>query len=407
MLKDKYVLGTRIEKYFDNIGGDRDRVDTIVDNLKEKYNLPKEISRGIIYGNRFLGDYNQLICFWITSEIAPSLIPAFFTKTEIKNFPMQRYEDDDDIFPIKIPALQLADDQWIATISIQDMMKLRKASLIHYNADTQRALKVLVKGEEVMLVPFVNPSAVRKMTELFESGRFIPNVITFNINQDDENADFSYKNGVLEINSLTAFDIVDGYNRFKMFERVYDKNPNVEFTSGLMIVNFPVSKAKQFIHQEDQKTHMRKIDSDSYNQADNYNIIMERINNDINCNLQGTINNGNGLIQFSVAVRSLKCGMNEQRLTQKDVVRNKVSIVEKLNSITEQKVELLERKWLDYEVGIVFFYIMTKTDKEILELLQLLSANKEAQVEIERAIRQKKSKRQLSLAFEKYVEVQR
>lgn len=406
MLKDKYVLGTKIEKYLNNIGGDRGRVDEVVGNLKEKYNLPQEISRGIIYGNRFLGDYNELICYWITSEIAPSLVTEFFTNTEIKNFPTQRYEDDDNILPLKIPALQLADDQWIATISIQEMMKLRKASLIHYNADTQRALRVLVKGEDVMLVPFVNPNAVRKMTELFEAGKFIPNVITFNINQDDENAEFTYRNGVLEINNITAFDIVDGYNRFKMFERVYDKNPSVEFTSGLMIVNFSVSKAKQFIHQEDQKTHMRRIDSDSYNQADNYNIIMERVNNDINCNLQGEINNGNGLIQFSVAVRSLKCGMNEQQLTQKDVVRNKVAIVEKLNCITDQKIELLERKWFDYEIGIIFFYIMTKSDKEILMLLQRLSSNKEAQTEIAKAIRQKKSKRQLRAVLEKYEEVQ-
>ena len=110
MLKDKYVLGTKIEKYLNNIGGDRGRVDEVVGNLKEKYNLPQEISRGIIYGNRFLGDYNELICYWITSEIAPSLVTEFFTNTEIKNFPTQRYEDDDNILPLKIPALQLADD---------------------------------------------------------------------------------------------------------------------------------------------------------------------------------------------------------------------------------------------------------------------------------------------------------
>ena len=403
MLKDKYILGTKMEPYLDAIGSDRERVSKIVDNLKSKYNLPKDISQSIIYGRRFLGDFNPLICYWITTEIKPSLVDEFFTKVEIKSFKGLQYEDDEPVLPLRIPALQLATDQWLATMSIKDMMKLRKNSLIHYNAETQRALKMMVKGEEVVFVPFVNQSAVRAMMGLFENNNFIPNVITFNINTDDEEADVSFKDGILKINSLTAFDIVDGYNRFKMFEKEYDKNPDVDFTSGLMITRFSTPKAKQFIHQEDQKTKMKRVDSDSYNQNDEYNILLERVNNDPRCAIYGQINSNAGHVPFGIAARSLKIGNVRQRLTQKDLIQYNKQIIERINILLEDNTELLERKWSDCETCIVFYHILNKDADEINTLLASLTHNKQAVLEITKVIRSSISKNKIDTVIAKYI----
>ena len=286
-----------------------------------------------------------------------------------------RYENDEDkpILPMKLQALQLADDQWITTMTIQELMNLRRRSYIHYNAETQRALKVTIKDGEATYEPFVNPKAVRDMRNLLEHNSFIPNVITFNISDDDEKADINYKNGFLYIKDLTAFDITDGYNRFKAFETYYDEHPDWDFTIGVMVTRFSVYKAKQFIHQEDQKTKMRKIDSDTYNQIDYTNLVIRRINEDPTCDYFHQLDSVGGNIMQNIATRALKSKIKFVVKNQADVVRVSKELVNKLNELKNYKPELLNKQWGIATSGIVFALIYDTDAKDIVYILDNIS----------------------------------
>ena len=371
MLQDKYILATKMREYFSKIGANTEELQDLYKRLNKNWNLPVMLSSDIISNRRSLDDYHESIAYWITKEVNSDIIPKFFTKNEIKTFDEMRYEDDEDkpIFPMKLQALQLADDQWITTMTIQELMNLRRHSYIHYNAETQRALKLTIKDGEVTYEPYVNPKAVREMRNLLCHGSFIPNVITFNISDNDEKADVVYKNGTLYIKDLTAFDITDGYNRFKAFETFYDNNPEWQFTIGVMITMFSVYKAKQFIHQEDQKTKMRKIDSDTYNQIDYTNQVIRRINEDPTCDYFHQLDGAGGNIMISIATRSLKYRLKHLIKTNADVIRTSKEIVNKLNELKDYKPELLERHWSMVETGIIFSIIYDTNTSDIVYVL--------------------------------------
>lgn len=402
MLKDKYNLAILIDKYFDGHGGDDKFVRQVSENLKNLHNLPPEITLNILYGHKSLADYNDVICYWITKEVQPQLVEEYFSSREIKNYDKEQYVDQEPVLPLKLNVLPLSDDQWLTVMSVQDLMRLRKDSLLHYNADTQRALRVMVKGGDVIYEPYVNQKAVKQMTQLLVDGQFIPNVITWNISEDDELADFNYKNGVLEITNLSAFDMVDGYNRFKAFEAVYDKDSSFNFNTGVMITNFSVDKAKRFIHQEDQKTKMRRVDSQGFNQSDDYNILLERINSDLKCNLHNEINSGSGKIRFGVAAHSLKTGNRNVKLTKKDIIQKNAEYVNKLNSITECKIDLLDRKWEDYEIVVVFFCLQEHDVDTIIRILDTFSGDVNAQRILTNTVRQLGTYNKVSAVLTKY-----
>ena len=402
MLKDKYTLALKIDAMFDGKGGDPKYVQQVTDNLKINHNLPKEIVLNVVYGHKSLADYNDVICYWITKEVYPSLVNEFFSGREIRNFDQEQYVETESVLPLKLNVLPLGDDQWLTVMTVQDLMRLRQQSLLHYNADTQRALRVLVKGGDVIYEPYTNPKAVRQMSKLLADKMFIPNVITFNISETDELADFEYKNGILEISNISAFDMVDGYNRFKAFENVYDKNNDFDYMIGVMITNFSVDKARRFIHQEDQKTKMRRVDSRGFNQSDDYNILLERINSDLKCNLHGEINSGSGNIRFGIASSALKTGNKQAKLTKKQVVEYTKQFVNKLNIITEERTELLDRRWLDYEIAAVFFCLPIFDERQTLNILAQIDANTNAQTELASAVRQLGSYNRVSSILKKY-----
>ena len=402
MLKDKYTLALKMDDVFDGKGGDPKYVQKISDNLKTNHNLPKEIVLNVMYGHKSLADYNDVICYWITKEVQPALVDEFFSSREIKNFDKEQYVEADSVLPLKLNALPLGDDQWLTVMSVQELMRLRQQSLLHYNADTQRALRVMVKGGDVIYEPYTNPKAVKQMSQLLADKMFIPNVITLNISETDEFADFEYKNGILEITNISAFDMVDGYNRFKAFENVYDKDNSFDYMIGVMITNFSVDKARRFIHQEDQKTKMRRVDSHGFNQSDDYNILLERINGDTKCNLHGEINSGSGNIRFGIASFAMRIGNKHAKLTKKQVVEYTKQFVDTLNEITEERTELLDRRWLDYEISTVFFCLPTFNARQILDILAHVDSDHKTQTELAGVVRQLGSYNRVSSILKKY-----
>ena len=323
--------------------------------LSKQYDIPISISSDIISRRRDLSEYNEFILFAITDIVKPDLVSKFFTEKEIKLFRGQKYKTETIKFPIELPMFQVTEDQYIGVASAKWLMDLREAYMINYNADTQRALEIMLKGDTAVYRPYVNERSVREIAESFEARTFIPNTISLNINMDDENADYYFKDNVLVINSITEFDIFDGYHRYLGMARNYDKNHDFDYPIELRITMFSVAKAKHFIWQEDHKTKMRKVDAESYNQNDVGNQVISRLNNDPDFLLHNKISLRGGYIDAGIATQLIKRLYFGKNPTKKDVIAVSKQLKQSINDFVEEYDEYLDREWTREEVYVTLY----------------------------------------------------
>ena len=100
-------------------------------------------------------------------------------------------------------------------------------------------------------------------------------------------------------NTPAIMDILDGYHRYIAISQVVREYPEWDYQMELRITTFTEEKAKQFIYQNDQKTQMRRINSESMNQYSPSNIVVEKLNTNPSSNIRGQISRNNGNIDFS------------------------------------------------------------------------------------------------------------
>lgn len=178
-------------------------------------------------------------------------------------------------------------------------MRLRDAQLINYNTNAQRTLQRTIRyGVESYKIA-INRKALANIKKSFIEGDFIPNTITLNIPEDEVDWSYDDSKKQLKINKIKHFDIADGYHRYLAMCQIKDEDPKFDYPMELRVVFFPDSKIKQFIYQEDQKTKMKKIDSDSMNMNAPENLVTERLNRDPMFFYKGGISHGNGVIDYS------------------------------------------------------------------------------------------------------------
>ena len=195
-----------------------------------------------------------------------------------------------------------------------------------------------------------------------------------------DTTEYSYSQDkcVLIINSIDHFDMADGYHRYIAISQEKDSNPEFNYTMELRITNFSDAKTKQFIFQEDQKTRMSKINSDSMNMNKDANIILERLNQDVMFNLKGKISRNNGIINFAdmaYVIEKLFFETNKKiDIKTRLDIENKIK--EGINKVAESYTELLERKWEFYEIVIVLTYIRYFTVKNNAKDVILKSVSK-------------------------------
>lgn len=363
MLIDKKLAENKLTLYLANV--EDVKYQTNPDDLKirqkwyielsKQYDIPISISSDIISRRRDLSEYNEFILFAITNIVKPDLVSKFFTEKEIKLFRGQKYKTETIKFPIELPMFQVTEDQYIGVASAKWLMDLREAYMINYNADTQRALEIMLKGDTAVYRPYVNERSVREIAESFEARTFIPNTISLNINMDDENADYYFKDNVLVINSITEFDIFDGYHRYLGMARNYDKNHDFDYPIELRITMFSVAKAKHFIWQEDHKTKMRKVDAESYNQNDVGNQVISRLNNDPDFLLHNKITLRGGYIDAGIATQLIKRLYFGKNPTKKDVIAVSKRLKQSINDFVEEYDEYLDREWTREEVYVTIY----------------------------------------------------
>ena len=379
MLKDRAQLENKLLLYIKNSVTHKLKSETQEWYLEllNKYNIPIDISSNLLSGRKDLSEYNDFVLFAITDVVYHRLIKTYYTEQEIKLYSGQKYEIETFKFPIKLHLIKIDEDQYIGRTTAQFLMELRDNQLINYNADTQRALKMLLKGETVVFRPYVDNNAVKEIEESYKDEAFIPNVLTFNINEDDEKASYKYddKTETLTISNLTAFDIVDGYHRYLAMSRNYDKDNTFDYPMIIQITMFSVSKAKQFICQEDHKTKMKRLDSDSYDQRNTGNIVAQRLDSDTRCYLRGKINVNNGMINPGALGRVVNALYFNKKSAEPIQINNATKdIRNKLNEFVEEYDEYLSRKWTTYEViTVIYGFYNNKSYDQIYDAIHNLN----------------------------------
>ena len=361
MIKTKEELANKIKPLCEKILFDKEKSNNILQEMQTSFNIPTGMTMDLLTGRINLEDANEFILFALCScldkELEKNNTNKYFTSIEIEGYSKSKYQEETIKFPIEIKCIPVAADQWIGSVDVDFIMKLRKAQLINYNANAQRTLQKVVKGERSYYKITLNKDAINKITESMDNGNYIPNTITLNM---PETADFSYDDSkcILTIKSLDHFDISDGYHRYIAMGQLKDKNPDFNYPMELRIVMFSEDKVKQFIYQEDQKTKMKKIDSDSMNMNAPENLVVERLNRDVIFNFKNKIARNNGSINYGELATIIKYFYFKGQTVDKSVkriieVENEVR--DKFNKLTEVNIDLLDKNYIFTELMIIFY----------------------------------------------------
>ena len=310
------------------------------DELYRKYDIPIDVSIDYLSTRKDI------------TEADPNIILAIADVLKI-DFDRKQIEDWHYVISrtpkqLEYEMVEIADDQWIGKITVRELMQLRDAQIINYNENTQRVMKRINKGTEETWTITLNKKAILSMEELFRDNIYIPNTITLNM---PEGTNFTYRNGTLTIKKLDHLDITDGYHRYIAMSNLYNEDPDFDYPMELRITNYSEDKSRQLIWQEDQKTKMSRIDSDSMNMNSTANKIVQRLNVNSTFNLAGQINANKGIInsaELAEAIRAMYLPVSKIFSKKKEleaIVTAEKEIKEGINRVTEDDTELVEHSW--------------------------------------------------------------
>ena len=250
--------------------------------LLSKWNIPLNTTNDLLTLRRDANSESDYILYHLICAIDKTSLPKGYPPEHLKEELNQKYNGEKIKFPLEYDMVSITDDQWIGKITARELFKLGNSSLINYNENAQRVMKRIVTSDGDHWVIKLNERAVSDIEDSFEKGRYIANTITLNIPQTDE-SDFYYdeRTGKLVIKKIKMFDILDGYHRYVAINRLCAFNYDFDQPMELRITNFDDDRARQFIWQEDQKTKMSKIDSDSLNKYNTANIIVKKLQDNV------------------------------------------------------------------------------------------------------------------------------
>ena len=262
---------------------------------KSKYNLDGIMFTDYINGrqNKDVQELDNITLFMMVDcydhVMGTTYVEKWFTARETKEWQNIKIQKNEIRFPFKIKCVPVSDDQWIGSITTDTLLDLKNANMINYNPNTQRVMKHTDLKNQTIYYPTVNHRAVEKIKKSFLNHSYIPNTITLNIPEDQDDFHYDPVSCELIIKSLPAFDISDGYHRYLGIIQAKMEDEDFNYPMELRIQHFSESKAQQFIYQEDQKTKMSKLDSDSYNLQAPENQVTFKLNDDQTCNIHGMI----------------------------------------------------------------------------------------------------------------------
>ena len=347
---------------------DKEKQNKIIE-VAEGFGMPSGDAMDYIAGRRLLTHADTFRLFILSKGMdavfAEDITSKIFTENEQREYSKQKIEPDHIKLPIQIKAVQIADDQWIGSCDMKFMMRLYNSQMIKYNANAQRVMQRLTRKNTTFYRIAINQKAVSEIALLIRNGSFIPNTITLNLPED---AEWSYdkESCILTVRKIDMFDISDGYHRLLAMSRVYSEDKDINIPLELRITTFNEEKTRQFIYQEDQKTKMRRVDSDSMNVYDPCNKIVERLNMDMNFVGQSMIARNEGQISFGELSKVIRYYYPPKRnASRKEVVQYATQTEKKvcqiLNSAIEDNLELLDGR-ITIQMLMVIFYCANNFD---------------------------------------------
>lgn len=355
MLKDKKALEQYLDQQCDRIVVDNDKCKSIYTYANETYDIPKGIVSDLISRRMTMSEASEFMLFILLDSMHSVLkedkiqgIDKFYTMQEAQYYRKSKYEVEKIKFPLVFKMIQVENDQWVGKIDVKTLMRLRQAQLINYNTNAQRTMSKIVKGDKEIYKITLNQKAVSEIADAYTHNTFIPNTVTLNIPIESD-SEFYYDNDTnsLVIKSLDHFDITDAFHRYIAASQVSDLNNDFNYNMELRIVNFTEDKAKQFIYQEDKKTPMRKIDSNSMNMNKAANIVVTRLNENVRCNLKGLISRNEGVIHFGELAELVDyfyfkgVGKEKERSV---TIKAVAELTNDFNMLTEYNTKYLEHK---------------------------------------------------------------
>lgn len=311
--------------------------------LKEEYNIPLGLSSDYVSRNASFNEASDFILFAVMDAVGEIKIHDYFSDKEYSKYKKQKFEYKKIKFPLVFNAIQIAEDQWISSISAKQLMEFRNCQIISYNENTQRTMTRSTSGGIEHYKITLNRKAVEGIKKSYLNNAYIPNTLTFNIPEDTE-FDYDASAELLNITSLSHFDILDGYHRYIALSEISNTNPKFDYSMELRLVTFSEEKARQFIWQEDQKTKMSRIDSATFNQYKTSNVIVQRLNGGA---LKGAASTNEGKVDSAILANALDYtfAANSDDLTRSQQIRLAKDVNDSFEILVENTPEVLDSKW--------------------------------------------------------------
>lgn len=364
-MRDKEKLCRELER---NLGATSDTTKHAytMDLLKE-HKIPLDVSSEYLNLRNPLITASDFLLYCVSEKFDKINLSDYFVKAEIDSYQKMQYELSNLIFPLQFKMIQVGNSenrQWIGSISTKKLMQLRDARAILYNANTQRTLQhINRRGNEYYKIS-LNQSAVNAISQLMNDGNYMPNTITLNM-PEDAVYDYDEETSTLTINNNDNgdfhFDILDGYHRYIAISTLYQQDPEFDYPMELRIVLMDENKARQFIWQEDQKTKMRKIDSDSLNQENIGNMVVDRLRRDASFDMASAIGRNDSLINSAELAWAINGFYKTKNITKsntpKMLIKISNEIKEGVNATLKVFPELIEQKWNKQQLCLLIFII--------------------------------------------------
>jgi hypothetical protein len=194
---------------------------------------------------------------WGQLDPSDLVTTKYFTEGEMQDFEQPIIDKAGDKDLVVANWLQVNPDQYVCTMSIDQLIEWRNLNKIKYNPRTQRRLTEKKSKGIVVKVITLFEDALDAIRELMEHNEFISDDITFNVDPTYYESPRIIK-GKLVIPKESVIDIIDGFHRLKEMLEVKDFNPSWSYTCIVNIVMFDEEKANRFILHRQEKSLVRR-----------------------------------------------------------------------------------------------------------------------------------------------------
>ena len=312
-------LENEIYKSLYELNSTRENKERVISKLIAKGFLPGDAQQ-IISGNIALDFLNEIdlgviggAIYKVTDNVLVD--PANYYDTmelnQIDNFKLELIEEDIK-YPIIFKGMQRkSHDMWVGLIDLQRFVKLHQFGASTYDFRIQRDPKHIKYGDTTIKRANINPVSVKEMTDEMIKGNYIYDDVTLNILADgNENFIFKEYKGFKDFGDIVynggTLNLTDGAHREKSGESALLINPNLQANFTLILTNFNVDKAIQYIRQKDKRNPIDKEYLESKDMENLNNDIIRRLNENSESELKGLIvtddfllREGFGLVSFS------------------------------------------------------------------------------------------------------------